>query len=67
LRDELRFQLDQSPQLVRFNGLRGCVKQLAGTRRWTRRCQSLSDQIVDYLRHCLSNESNANRCSLLVR
>jgi len=67
LRDELRLQLDQSPHLIRFNGLRGCVKQLAGARRWTRRCQSLSDQIVDYLRHCLSNDSSAKRCSLMVK
>ena len=67
LRDELRLQLDQSPHLVRFNGLRGCVKQLAGTRRWTSRCQSLSDQIVDYLRHCLCSDSSAKRCSLMVQ
>ena len=66
LREELRQQLDQSPQIVRFNGLRGCVKQLAGARRWTGRCQYLSDQIVEYLRHCLSNDPGAKNCSLLV-
>ncbi len=66
VRDELRQQLKRSPQIVRFNGLRGCVKQLAGARRWTGRCQSLSDQIVEYLRHCLSNDPGAKDCSLLV-
>ena len=66
LRVELRQQLDQSPHVVRFKGLRGCVKQLAGARRWTGRCQCLSDQIVDYLRHCLSNDPGAKSCSLMV-
>jgi hypothetical protein len=66
LRDELRQQLDRSPQVVRFKGLRGCVKQLAGARRWSWRCQSLNDQIVDYLRHCLSNDPGAKSCSLMV-
>ena len=36
LRNELRAQLRQSPRLVRFRGLRRCVKQLAGARRWSR-------------------------------
>ena len=35
LRDELRAQLRQSPRVLRFRGLRGCVKQLAGARRWS--------------------------------
>src|SRR6266851_4782862 len=66
LREELRQQLNQSPHVVRFKGLRSCVKQLAGARRWTDRCQCLSDQIVDYLRHCLSNDPDAKSCSLMV-
>ncbi|PYJ81042.1 MAG: hypothetical protein DME22_22360 [Verrucomicrobia bacterium] len=66
LRDELRQQLNQSPQLVRFAGLRGCVKQLSGARRWTERCQRLNDQIVEFLRHCLSAEPSASSCALLV-
>ena len=35
LRDELRAQLRQSPRVLRFRGLRGCVKQLTGARRWS--------------------------------
>lgn len=66
LRDELRAQLDQRPHLVRFNGLHSCVKQLVGARRWTDRCQRLNDQIVEYLRHCLSTEQRAKDCALLV-
>src|SRR5580698_1104577 len=38
LRDELRAQLQQSPQLLCFRGIRSCVKQLIGARRWSDRC-----------------------------
>lgn len=54
LRDELRQRLRQSPRLLRFRGLRGCVKELVGVRRWDRRCRTLEEQIVLYLRHCLT-------------
>jgi hypothetical protein len=66
LRDELRQQLQRAPQMVRFRGLRCCVKQLAGVRRWTARCQTLHDQIVDFLRHCLWAETSHKNCALLV-
>ena len=56
LRDELRQNLNQSPRLLRFRGLRGCVKHLLGARRWTPRCTDLEEQILDYLRQCLSSE-----------
>src|SRR5262245_212106 len=41
LRDELRLQLQREPRMVRFHGLRSCVKQLTGARRWSMRCQYL--------------------------
>jgi hypothetical protein len=66
LRDELRQQLQQDAKLVRFRGLRGCVKQLAGAQRWCARCRTLHDQIVEFLRHCLSAESDSKDCSLMV-
>jgi len=66
LREELHRQLEQSPQVVRFCGLRDCVKQLAGAPRWNRRCQSLNDQIVDFLRSCWQNESASQSCALVV-
>lgn len=65
LRDELRHQLRLEPRMVRFHSLRSCVKQLTGARRWCLRCQTLHDQIVDYLRECLSAEPR-NECALLV-
>lgn len=66
LRDELRSQLRQSPQVLRFRGLRGCVKQLAGARRWSHRCEHLQDQIVGYLRQCLTADTSQNECALVV-
>ncbi len=66
LRDEMRQHLQQSPQVVRFSGLRGCVKQLTGARRWSGRCQSLHDQIVEHLRACLTVEGGGASCALLV-
>ena len=66
LREALRHRLSDSHRVLRFNGLRGCVKRINGTKRWSPRCQSLSDQIVDYLRHCLSLECHGTTCALVV-
>jgi len=65
LRDELRFQLRQSPRLLRFHGLRRCVKRLTHSRRWGARCEQLQEQIVEFLRQCLNAEPGQN-CSLVV-
>ncbi|MFZ1074532.1 MAG: hypothetical protein WAO21_13985 [Verrucomicrobiia bacterium] len=66
LRGELRAQLRRTPRLVRFRGLRGCVKQLAGARRWGLRCEKLEEQIVEYLRGCLGAEPEQAHCALVV-
>jgi hypothetical protein len=66
LRDELRTQLRHSPRVLRFRGLRGCVKQLAGAQRWSGRCERLRDHIVDYLRQCLTAEPESTDCALVV-
>ena len=66
LREEMGAQLRQSPRVLRFNGLRGCVKQLVGAQRWSGRCQLLNDQIVDYLRLCLGAQKDAPSCALVV-
>ena len=67
LRAELRNHLEAEPQVVRFNGLRCCVKQMVGARRWSHRCQQLNDQIVDYLRDCFGAEVGGRGCALVVR
>jgi hypothetical protein len=66
LRDELRQQMLRSPQVLHFRGLRSCVKQLTGARRWSPRCQSLQDQIVEFLRNCFTTEASQPNCALLV-
>jgi hypothetical protein len=66
LRAELRIQLRESPRVVRFRGLRGCVKQIAGARRWSQRCEQLEDQIVSFLRECLNAETAQPDCALVV-
>ena len=66
LREEMRRKLHLSPQVLRFRGLRVCVKQLTGAKRWTPRCQKLNDQIVEYLRTCLSAERGGASCALVV-
>ncbi len=66
LRDEMRQQLLQSPEVLHFRGLRSCVKQLTGARRWSPRCQTLQDQIVEFLRNCFTTEANQPNCALLV-
>lgn len=66
LRSELRQQLSLAPRVLRFRGLRGCVKDLLGTRRWTPRCRALQDQIVCFLRECLSAEPRQTGFALVV-
>ena len=66
LREELRRHLRQSPQVVRFRGLRGCVKRLAGARRWNGHCRRLEEQIIAYLRDCLSAESRESEFAMVV-
>jgi hypothetical protein len=66
LREELRRHLGPAPDLVRFHGLRPCVMQLAGARRWSHRCQHLHDRIVDYLRTSLLAEPRSQPCNLVI-
>ena len=65
LRDELRIQLQHSPKAIAFRGLRGCVKQLLGARRWSSRCRKMENQILEFLRECVQAETK-DSCSLLV-
>jgi len=65
LRDELRIQLQHSPKTIRFLGLRGCVKQLVGVRRWSSRCREMESQILEFLRNCVRAEAS-DSCALVV-
>ena len=66
LREEVRKELAWSPEMLRFVGLRSCVKQLAGAQRWCPRCERLSDHIVEFLRSCVTSENPPQPCGLLV-
>ena len=66
LRQEITSRLGEAPRGLRFKGLRGCVKQLMGARRWTGRCQELNDQIVEYLRDCLTQHEGGANCAMWV-
>lgn len=66
IRQELSARLARSPSVLKFQGLRGCVKGLLGAKRWSGRCQRLHDQIVDYLRDCLETEAPGSSCRLVV-
>ena len=66
LRETVRRELDGRPTVLRYHGLRACVKQLTGAKRWSPHCQTLNDQIVEYLRHCLDSERAGSRCALVV-
>jgi hypothetical protein len=66
LREQVRADLQGSPKLIRFFSLRSCVKQLAGAQRWCPRCERLSDQIVEFLRGCVTQECPPEPCGLLV-
>ena len=66
LRAELRRHLQREPRVLRFLGLRACVKHLAGARRWSERCRALETEIVAYLRECLTAEAAPGDLALLV-
>lgn len=66
LRETLRQNLQRAPRVLRFHGLRRCVLQLAGARRWSARCRSLEEQIVTYLRSCLGAEAGRAEFALVV-
>lgn len=66
LRDQVRHEMRLAPEIIRFFGLRSCVKQLAGAHRWCPRCEKLSDQIVEYLRGCICQENPEQPCGLMV-
>jgi hypothetical protein len=66
LRDEVHRLLQQAPRELRFRGLRPCAKQLAGARRWSGRCQSVRDRIVEFIRDCLGAEPRPGDCDIFV-
>lgn len=66
LRTAVQAQFQITPRLIRFHGLRDCVKSLLGAERWSPRCDRLRDQIIEFLRRTLSKETAGSTCALLV-
>ena len=66
LRTAVHSQFQITPRLIRFHGLRSCVKCLLGAERWSPRCDLLRDQIVEFLRRTLHKETAGDTCALLV-
>lgn len=66
LRNEFRQHLLQQPRLVRFRGLRACVKEMAGAQRWSSRCRDLEDRIVGFLRECAGADTGHSDLALVV-
>lgn len=66
LREHLGLHLQEDCRVIRFGGLRNCVKQLSGARRWSVKCQHLQEQIVEYLRKCLGALAKGKEVALVV-
>jgi hypothetical protein len=66
LRKELALHLEADCRVIRFVGVRNCVKQLSGARRWGVKCQVMQEQIVEYLRKCLSALAKGKEVALVV-
>ena len=66
LRAEMRGKIQLLPAVLRFTGLRACVKLLAGGKRWNHRCQRLEDYILWFLRQSYRHEVGETTCLLVV-
>jgi len=66
LREELGLHLQGGCRVIRFGGLRKCVKQLSGARRWSVKCQVMQEQMVEYLRKCLRALAKGKEVALVV-
>ena len=66
LRDQIHADLHGKPQLLRVKGLREAVRKLTGAKKWSPRCQKLNDQIVDYLRHIVSQHQQEAKLTLMI-
>ena len=67
LRGELKRRMEDPPEMLKFVGLRKCVKELTGARRWTPKCQHLQDRIVCFIRECIQAEARGKSCGVVVR
>lgn len=67
LRKTLKEELKDNPQLILFTELRPCVQSFLATSRWTKKCESFSAQIVQFLQECLTSDSNTSNLKMVIR
>lgn len=66
LKEDLSRRLEECPEVLIYHGLRTCSKRLCSARRWTERCQEVSDRIVDFLRDGVKAKPGQAHCVLCV-
>jgi hypothetical protein len=66
LREAVELGLEGEPDILRFNDLKYCVKQLAGAKRWCPRCEELRDRVIGFLDTCWLDDSRSRKTVLLV-
>lgn len=65
LREELRRNLAIGTRMLHLGGLRSCVKHLLGAQRRSQRCRELEEQIVHFVRECLTVERTVQMAVLV--
>ncbi|MEI6082874.1 MAG: hypothetical protein WCS70_01085 [Verrucomicrobiota bacterium] len=66
LNSELNAVVDDELELVQLRGLRACVMQLQGARRWGESCRALADDIVGFVRDRVRQVRRASSTALCV-
>jgi len=61
---ELKAASDQRLSVIEVDGLRACVMQLRGARRWNSGCRKLAEEIVEYVRERVARVRPARAASL---
>lgn len=59
--------LELNPKFIYLYGLQDCVKKLTGMKRWSYRCQNLSEDIVSFVREQFQSNNKGLNCALLIR
>jgi hypothetical protein len=68
LRQTVAKSMLKRPHLLYLYGLRDCVRYLTGTRKWTPRCQKLSEEIVFFARIQFQQTCHDGiDCTLLIK
>ena len=67
LRKELDQHRQSMPDILILHQLRSSVRRILGAKRWSPRCQFLNDQIVTYVRSCLTHENLARSGCVVLR